>query len=384
MIRRLKHERALARLLRQSPVVALLGPRQVGKTTLARALARQAKQPVEFFDLERSSDLARLTDPLLVLEPLEGLIVLDEVQLRPELFPTLRVLADRRPLPARFLVLGSASPQLLKQSSESLAGRVAFYDLPGLGLAEVKPAIWKKLWRRGGFPAAFTAPTDDQSWRWREDFVRTFVQTDLPQLGLGVPAPMMLRFWTMLSHVHGQVINYSQLGGSLGVADNTVRRYLDALVQTFMVRALRPWHANLGKREVKSPKVYLRDPGVLHALLGIRTDAALQGSPYAGASFEGFVIEQLIELLGLDERECFFWSTYQGAELDFLVVRDGVRRGFEMKLTVAPSITRSMHIAMEDLKLDQLDVIHAGEHTFQLAPRIRAVAISRLTQDVRL
>ena len=340
---------------------------------------------MEFCDLERSTDLARLTDPLLALEPLEGLIVLDEVQLRPELFPTLRGLGDRRPLPARFLVLGSASPQLLKQSSESLAGRVTFYVLPGLSLTEVKPTAWKKLWRRGGFPAAFTARTEDQSWRWREGFIRTFIQTDLPQLGIGVPAPTMLRFWTMLGHVHGQLINYSQLGGSLGVGDTTVRRYLDALVQTFMVRSLRPWHANLGKREVKAPKVYLRDPGMLHALLGIRTEQALLGSPAAGGgSFEGFVIEQLVDLLSLDERECFFWSTYQGAELDFLVIRDGKRRGFEIKLTVAPAVTRSMHIAMEDLKLDQLDVVHAGEHTFQLAPKIRAVAISRLTTDVRL
>ena len=384
MISRLKHQRALTLLLRESPVVALLGPRQVGKTTLVRSLVRLAKRPVEFFDLERSTDLARLADPLLALEPLKGLIVLDEVQFRPELFPTLRVLADRRPLPARFLVLGSASPQLLKQSSESLAGRVTFYDLPGLSLAEVKPNAWKKLWRRGGFPASFTARTEEQSWRWREGFVRTFIQTDLPQLGMGVPAPTMLRFWTMLGHVHGQTINYSQLGGSLGVADTTVRRYLDTLVQTFMVRALRPWHANIGKREVKAPKIFLRDPGLLHSLLGIRDEAGLLGSPYAGASFEGFAIEQLIALLGLDERECFFWSTYQGAELDFLVVRGPVRRGFEFKLTVAPTVTKSMHIALHDLKLDQLDVIHAGEHTFQLTPQIRAVAIGRMNKDVQL
>lgn len=383
VIRRARHPKALSRLLKQRPVVALLGARQVGKTTLARELARKIS-PVETFDLERTDHLARLSDPLLALEPLTGLVVLDEVQLRPELFPTLRVLADRRPLPARFLVLGSASPALLKQSSESLAGRIAFHDLPGFALDEVKPVHWRQLWLRGGFPDAFTARTVDASWTWRSGFVRTFLQKDLPELGVGGPFQTMQRFWTMLAHVHGQILNHSRLGGSLGVGDNTVRRYLDARVQTFMVRALLPWHANLAKRQVRSPKVYLRDPGILHALLGIQTDAALMGSPHAGASFEGFVIEQLIQLLDLDDRECFFWATHQGAEIDLMVSRNDKRYGFEIKLTSAPAITKSMHIALEDLKLERIDVVHAGQHTFRLAPKIRAVSVSRLAADLEL
>lgn len=366
------------------PVVALLGARQVGKTTLARALAERAKTPVEFFDLEHTGDIARLSDPMLALEPLKGLVVLDEVQLRPELFPTLRVLADRRPLPARFLVLGSASPDLLRQYSQSLAGRVLFHELSGFNVSEVPAAQGLALWRRGGFPPAFTARTEPQSVRWRNALVRTFLERDLPQLGIGVPAPTMQRFWTMLAHVHGQTLNCSQLGSSLGVSDHTIRRYLDSLVQTFMVRTLRPFHANLGKREVKAPKTYVRDSGLLHSLLGINSDKSLMSSPYAGASFEGFVIEQLIGHLSLDERECFFWSTHQGAELDFLAMRDGKRYGFEVKLSTAPSMTKSMHIALRDLRLDRLDVIHAGPRTFPLAPKVRAVSIARLTKDIAI
>lgn len=383
MIRRLRHERELARALRENPVVALLGARQVGKTTLARELARRAKAPVHLFDLERASDLARLADPQLALEPLKGLVVLDEIQHHPELFRTLRVLADRRPLPARFLVLGSATPTLLRQTSESLAGRIAFHELPGLALYEVKDD-WPRLWLRGGFPSSFTARTHDASWRWREGFIRTFLERDLPQLGSGIPAPTMRRFWSMLAHSHGQTANFSQLGGSLGIGDMTVRRYLDTLVQTFMVRTLAPWHENLSKRQVKAPKVYLRDTGVLHSLLGLRDDAGVRGSPYAGCSFEGVVIDSLIQTLGLKERECFFWGTYQGAELDLLVMRGGRRWGFEVKLSSSPSVTKSMQIAMVDLGLERLDVIHAGQHTFPLGPKIRAVAFELLTRDVQL
>jgi hypothetical protein len=353
----------------------------VGKSTLARQVMLRAKGPVHFFDLERASDLARLSDPQLALEPLRGLVILDEVQHHPGLFTALRPLADRRPLPARFLVLGSASPELLRQTSETLAGRVVFHELAGFGLAEVK-GDWPRLWLRGGFPSSYTARSLAASWRWREGFIRTFLERDLPQLGVAVAAPTLRRFWTMLAHVHGQTANFSQLGGSLGVSDMTVRRYLDLLEQTFMVRTLQPWHENLAKRQVKAPKVYLRDTGLLHSLLGLRDEEDVRGSPSAGASFEGLAIDAVMSTLEASERECFFWATYQGAELDLLVVRGRQRRGFEIKLGSAPVLTKSMHIALEDLKLDRLDIIHAGDETYPLAPRVRAVPLRRLAEEL--
>jgi len=358
--------------------VALLGARQVGKTTLALAVARHQRAHAQVFDLERKSDLARLADPLLALEPLRGLVVLDEIQRLPELFETLRVLADRRPVRARFLVLGSASPELLQKTGETLAGRVLFHELPGFSLREVGLGHWRAAWLRGGFPASFTARTNEASWRWREAFTRTFLERDVPQLGIGISPATLLRFWTMLAHVHGQTLNSSQLAGSLGVSDMTVRRYLDVLTRTFMVRVLPPWHENLKKRQVKAPKVYLRDTGILHSLLGMRTAEAVSGSPYAGASFEGFVIEQLVQALGLGERDCYFWATHQGAELDLLAVRNGRRLGFEVKLTRSPVVTASMRIAMQDLGLDRLDVIYPGDEVFPMAPRIRAVGLRHL------
>ena len=381
MIRRLLHEAALSRSLRESPVVALLGPRQVGKSTLARQVMLRAKGPAHFFDLERATDLARLSDPQLALAPLRGLVILDEVQHHPDLFTALRPLADRRPLPARFLVLGSASPELLRQTSETLAGRVVFHELGGFGLAEVK-GDWPRLWLRGGFPSSYTARSLAASWRWREGFIRTFLERDLPQLGVAVAAPTLRRVWTMLAHVHGQTANFSQLGGSLGVSDMTVRRYLDLLEQTFMVRNLQPWHENVAKRQVKAPKVYLRDTGLLHSLLGLRDEEGVRGSPSAGASFEGLAIDAVMATIEASERDCFFWATYQGAELDLLVVRGRQRRGFEIKLGSAPVLTKSMQIALEELKLDRLDIIHAGEESYPLAQRVRAVPLSRLAEEL--
>lgn len=378
-------ERDLGRvgsLLRQFPVVALLGARQVGKTTLATSLTASRSGPVHRFDLERSEDLAQLHEPMLALESLRGLVVIDEIQRRPELFPTLRVLADRPRKPARFLVLGSASRDLLQQSSETLAGRIAYHELGPLTLGDVGDARWRQLWRRGGFPRSFLPRSEEASCTWRRELIRTYLERDLPQLGIRIPAATLGRFWSMLAHYHAQTWNASELGRAFGVADTTVRGYLDLLAATFMVRVLPPWFANLAKRQVKAPKVYLADSGILHTLLGIETAAGLERHPKVGASWEGFALAQVTAQLGARSDECHYWATHQGAELDLLVVREDVRRGFEFKRTSAPSVTPSMRTALHELELDSIDVIHAGARTFALAPRIRAVACARILDDV--
>jgi predicted AAA+ superfamily ATPase len=368
--------------LGQHPVVALLGPRQVGKTTLAHEIGRSWKGPTHRFDLEDPIDLRRLEDPGLTLRPLTGLVILDEVQQRPDLFPLLRVLADRPDVPARFLVLGSASPSLVKSTSESLAGRVAFHDLGGLSLDEVGIDARDDLWLRGGFPRSFLAVDVAASYEWREQFVRTFLERDLAQLGIGVAPTTMRRFWTMLAHYHGQIWNGSELARAFGVSDKTVRSYLDHLAATFVVRVLQPWFENLGKRQVRSPKVYVTDPGLLHTLLGIRSMSELEGHPKVGASWEGFALHQLIEHLGVRPDACFYWATHGGAELDLLVIHHGQRHGYELKRTEAPAVTRSMRFAMQDLRLDRLDVIHAGDRSWEMAERIRAVPLSRLADEI--
>jgi len=384
MIRRDDHLRRLTGLLREFPVVGLVGPRQVGKTTLAHALARGWRGTVTYLDLESSADLARLADPALALSPLRGLVVIDEFQRRPDLLAVLRVLADRPRRPARFLVLGSASPDLIRGSSETLAGRIAYHELSGFSLAEVDPARLGALWLRGGFPRSFVARTEPASWRWRQQFIRTFLERDLPALGLRLGADTLHRFWAMLAHYHAQVWNASELARAFGVADTTVRGYLDLLASAFMVRLLMPWSENLAKRQVKAPKVYLRDTGLLHALLGIRTATDLERHPKVGASWEGFMVSEVIQRLGAEPRECHFWATHGGVELDLLVVRGRRRLGFEFKRTSGPSVTRSMHVALADLRLERLDVIHAGESTFPLAPKIRAVAARRILVDLPL
>jgi predicted AAA+ superfamily ATPase len=384
MIPRAHHLEHLSRLLRQFPVVALVGARQVGKSTLGRALADRFAGAT-FFDLENPRDLAQLQEPMLALEPLRGLVVLDEVQRRPDLFQVLRVLADRPRRPARFLVLGSASGDLLKQSSESLAGRIAYHDLPGLNLDEVGGKHWERLWLRGGFPRAFTARGDPESTRWREEFVRAFLERDLPLLGLRLSPQTMQRFWMMLAHYHAQVWNGAELSRAFGVTEKSVRHYLDVLVSTFMVRQLPPWHENLAKRQVKAPKIYVADSGLLHALLGIGSRSDLMGHPKVGASWEGFAIQQVIERLGARAEECFFWALHSGAELDLLVVRGAKRRGFEVKLTDSPRVTPSMRSAIENLRLDRLDVLYAGKDAFPLGEKIRAVPVRRLWEPgVRL
>ena len=373
---------AIRRQLRRQPVVGLLGPRQVGKTTVARALAEGAGRPTSYFDLEDPASVRRLDDEATALGAARGLVVLDEVQRRPELFPILRVLADRPRRPATFLVLGSASPHLLKQSSETLAGRVTYHELDGFGLTDVGPRHWRRLWLRGGYPRSYLARTDAESFSWRQDLRRTYVEQDLPALGPGYPARTIERVWEMLAHYHGQVWNGSEIARSFGVSHTTSRRYLDLLVDTFMVRLLAPWTGNQGKRLVKAPKLYFRDVGLLHQLLGIRRVDDLTTHPKVGASFEGFAIDAVIRRLGADRRECFFWATHQGAELDLLVVRGRTRLGFEIKHTVAPEVTKSMRVAMHDLALDRLDIIHIGTETYPLGERVRAVAFDRLQQDV--
>lgn len=376
------HRAELLRRLRRGPVVALLGARQVGKTTLAAEVARAWGGRTTVFDLEDPAHLARLADPRLALEPLRGLVVLDEIQQLPDVFPLLRVLADRRPLPARFLVLGSASPALLRQSAESLAGRISHYELPGLGLEEVRVEQLDRLWLRGGFPRSFLARSEAASAQWRRDFVRTFVERDLPQLGVSVAAATLRRFWAMLAHYHGQTWNSSEFARSFGVADTTVRRYLDTLTSALVVTQLQPWSENLGKRQVKAPKVYLADSGLLHTLLGCERREDLLSHPKLGASWEGLGIQSVVHRLGARPDECFFWGTYGGAELDLLVVRGSQRLGFEFKRTSAPQVTRSMHVALADLRLRRLDVVHAGAETFPLAPGLRALSLGRLLEDL--
>jgi hypothetical protein len=382
LVDRREHLTDLGRLLRERPVVALLGARQVGKTTLARELVRRRAGPTTFFDLEDRRDLARLDEPMLALANLRGLVVLDEIQQRPDLFSTLRVLADRPRTPARFLVLGSASPDLLRQGSETLAGRIAFYELSGFDLKEVGVRNLNRLWFRGGLPRAYLARSHRASEEWRLDFVRTFLERDMPRLGVRIPAPSLERFWTMLAHYHAQVWNASEFARSFGVSHTTIRKYLDILANAFVVVQLQPWAENVGKRVVKSPKIYIADTGMLHALLGIGTPEQLERHPKLGASWEGFALAQTIRALRARKNECFFWATHAQAELDLLVVSGKRRVGFEFKRTDSPRLTPSIKSAFETLRLQRLDVVHAGEKSFLLAPKVRAVAASRLFDEI--
>lgn len=367
--------------LRDYPVVALPGPRQAGKTTLARMLAAALPDtPIHHFDLESPGDLARLANPELALSPLRGLVVLDEIQRMPELYPVLRVLADRPDAPARFLILGSASPALVAGASETLAGRVSFIDVSGFSLTEIGTDHLAKRWWRGGFPRAYLARDDKTARQWHEDFFRTFLEQDIPQLGIRIPATTLRRFWTMLAHYHGQILQVSELARSLGTSEPAARRYLDILCGTYMVRQLPPWFENLKKRQVKAPKIYIRDSGILHALLNIPDAVALESHPKLGASWEGFAIEQILSVTG--DREAYFWGTHGGAELDLLLFHEGKRIGFEFKYSEKPGTTKSMHVAASDLKLDHLHVVHPGKHTFPLAENITAITLPELLETL--
>lgn len=363
LIRRPHLVAAVRAALRRSPTVALLGPRQCGKTTLARALAGADR--ATYFDLEDPLSLARLEEPLTALGRLRGLVILDEIQQRPNLFPVLRVLCDRPRTPARFLVLGSASPELVRQGAETLAGRIAFVEMGGFELRELGTAQLGRLWLRGGFPRSFLARSAADSFRWRADFIRTFLERDLRTLGFTIPAPALRRLWMMIAHYHGQSWNASEISRSLGEAHTTVKRHLDVLTGALVVRQLQPWFENLGKRQVKAPKVYVRDSGVLHALLGLSTQAALESHPKLGASWEGFVIEQAIAAIG--ERNAYYWATQSGAELDLLALAGGRRIGVEVKYADAPRLTKSMHVARADLGLQRIFIAYPGDKRYSLA-----------------
>jgi predicted AAA+ superfamily ATPase len=361
------------------PVVTILGPRQCGKTTLAKMFLERASGEKTFYDLESPGDRNRLTDPELALSRHRGWVVLDEIQHLPALFEVLRVLADRPDRPATFLILGSAALELMKGVSETLAGRVGFVDLAGFVLEETGVDQLHRLWIRGGFPRSFLAETEEDSAEWRRAFVRTFLERDIPQLGFSIPAESLRRFWTMIAHYHGQVWNAAEFARSLGTSESTARRYLDLLSGAYMVRVLQPWHENLKKRQVKAPKVYVRDSGLLHSLLGIDQNMdAVMGHPKAGSSWEGFVIEEMIRRL--ETRQAYFWATHAGAELDLLVLHGGERLGFEIKLHSAPKASRSLHIAAKDLGLDRVMVIHAGDESYPLSAAVEAISLAEALQ----
>jgi len=379
MINRSHLERAVVRALRRSRAVVLTGPRQCGKTTLACRLI--GVDSPNYFDLENPVSLGRLDEPMTALRDLKGLILIDEVQRRPELFPVLRVLADRRPLPSRFLLLGSASPELLRQSSESLAGRIETISMSGFSMAEVGLKAARRHWVRGGFPLSFLAGTETGSFVWRKDFTQSFVQRDLPQWGITVSPVTLLRFWTMLAHSHGQVWNAAEPARSLGISEPTVRRYLDMLTGVFMIRQLRPWTANLKKRQVRAPKIYFRDTGLLHQLLGIRTERDLLNHPKCGASWEGYIVEETLKAIEPDE--AYFWATHNGAEIDLVLVKNGRMFGVECKRADAPRLTPSMRMALRDLKLEQIAVVYPGTRRYALADRVHAVPVAALTGGMR-
>ena len=360
--------------LRRSRVVALLGPRQCGKTTLAREFVPAGSR--NYFDLEDPTSLARLAEPATALRPLRGLVVIDEIQRRPDLFPLLRVLADRRPLPARFLLLGSAALALLRQASESLAGRIETIALEGFRLSDLGEGALARHWLRGGFPLAYTARTEGDSLAWRRQFLQTFLERDLPQLGVRIPAAALHRFWSMVAHYHGQIWNSAELARALAINEATVRRYLDLLAGVFMVRQLPPWFENLGKRQVKAPKVYVRDSGLLHVLLGIGTPAELDRHPKVGASWEGYAVEEVLKALRPDQ--AYYWATHNGAEIDLVLFKDGKRIGVECKRVDAPGLTPSMRTALSDLKLDRLHVVYPGEQRYRLAPKVEVVPLAEL------
>ena len=363
------------RLLKSNPVVALLGPRQCGKTTLSRQIIQRLKSEAHFFDCESPKDIHRLGDPLTALTDLKGIVVIDEIQRVPEIFPVLRVLADRAQN-VRYLILGSASPHLLKQSSETLAGRIAFMEISGFHQGNILSDKIENLWIRGGFPRSYLARTEKDSFQWRQDFIATFLERDIPNLGVQIPARMLQRFWAMLAHYHGQLFNASEIGRSLGVSDHTARRYLDLLAATFMIREIRPWFYNTKKRIIKTPKIYFRDSGVLHALLSIENKKGLLTNPKLGASWEGFALEEVIKSLEIKESQVYFWGVHTGAEIDLVFEKNGNLYGVEVKYTQAPAVTVSIKAAIEELSLKHVWVIYPGREKYQLSNKVTVFPIA--------
>lgn len=378
MIKRPRVLQELKTALAENPVAVLLGPRQCGKTTLARMLAEES--PATVFDLERAADRAKLQSPELVLGSLKGLVVLDEVQRQPELFTLLRPLADRPKSKTKFLLLGSASPDLVKGVSESLAGRAAFVDLGGFELGDVGVGEQERLWLRGGLPRSFLAKDAVASLAWRQDFIRTFLERDMPQLGIRIPSATLLRFWTMVAHYHGQIWNGAELSRALGLSEKTVRTYLDLLTGAFVLRQLPPWFENVGKRQYKAPKVYVRDSGLLHALLGIEDRLGLAGHPKHGASWEGFALEQVLSVA--DSRQAFFWGTHSGAELDLMLMLGGKRYGVEFKCADAPVMTKSLRIALEDLKLERAWIVYPGTESYPVHEKVRVCSLAAVVKEL--
>ncbi|MGB5218751.1 MAG: ATP-binding protein [Smithella sp.] len=363
---------------RNNPVVAILGPRQCGKTTLARQFSDQWPKDVTFFDLENPRDLRQLEEPLLALENQEGLIVLDEIQRTPDLFPVLRVLADRPNKKTKFLILGSASRDLMRQSSESLAGRISYLEIGGFSLDLVGTAKKEKLWIRGAFPRSFLASSEAASYQWRQDFIATFLERDIPQLGFNIPSKSLGRFWQMLAHYHGQIFNASEIGKSLAVSDHTAQRYLDLLSATFMVRQLRPWNYNTKKRIIKRPKIYFRDTGILHALFDLPEKKDVLSHPKLGASWEGFALEETIKAIRLKENEIFFWGVHASAEIDLVFQKNGRLYGIEVKYAQAPGFTSSMRMASEELALKHLWVIYPGSEAYALNKNVTVLPLTEL------
>lgn len=374
VVRRASKAEAVLQGIRSSPVTALMGPRQCGKTTLARQIARGMK--AVYFDLENPRDIMALAQPMSALERLKGLVVIDEVQRKPELFEILRVLADRHPLPSRFLVLGSASPVLQKRTSESLAGRIHFVEMGGFTLMELKQRPIERLWVRGGMPRSYLAPTEKGSIDWRESFMTTFLERDIPQMELRIPAVTLRRFWTMVAHYHGQTWNGSSVGASLGMSHVTARHYLDILTGAYMVRQIQPWFLNAGSRLVKAPKIYIRDSGILHALLNLASFRDLESHPKLGASWEGFIIEQILGITG--DRDAYYWATYSGGEIDLVFVRRGKKWGFEFKYGDAPAMTKSIHSAIEELGLERVWVVYPGNRPYVLHKLVEVIPVAGL------
>lgn len=357
------------------PVCGILGPRQCGKTTLSKYYVQKNEiEVVHYFDLEDPTDLAKLESPKLTLGPLEGLIIIDEIQRRPELFPYLRVFVDTYP-DRKLLILGSASRDLIQQSSETLAGRISYIELTPFSLSEVEDPL--RLWKRGGFPRSYLSKTEKGSLRWRKEFIKTFLERDLSNIGIEISPYDMRRLWTMVAHYHGNIVNYSEIGRSLNISDSKARRYINLLQETFMVRLLKPWHANIKKRQVKSPKIYVRDSGLLHVLLDI-DETNISMDPKVGASWEGYAIEEIIRSHGADPNSCYFWSTQQKAELDLLIHDHGKKYAYEFKYSSAPKIMPSMRISMEDLKLNELTVVIPGNELFMLSENIKVIGLEKL------
>jgi predicted AAA+ superfamily ATPase len=381
MIKRDKFLRQIDEHFKVHKVCALLGPRQCGKTTLSQEFANLNKVPrVNIFDLEDYSDLARLEDPLLSLSDLQGFVIIDEIQYKPNLFSTIRVLADKKNI--KFLVLGSASRDLIKQSSETLAGRIGYIEITPLTLSESNSLNLNNLWVRGGFPLSYLADNDELSFLWRQNYVKTFLERDIPRLGFSIPTVQLRKFWMMLCHYHGGIFNASELGKSLGISYHTAKNYLDILEGTFMIRVLQPWHENLKKRQVKTPKIYFRDSGIYHSLLSLNNYESITLNPKIGASWEGFALEQVINYNNAETEECFFWSAHNAAEIDLLIIKGGKRIGFEFKYSSTPRVTRSIEIALTDLNLDRVIIIFPGDKDYKLSEKVEAIGLNYFTKQI--